>query len=149
MPLDLAALTSSPGLPGAADRDYPATVEACAAAWADALQAYAAAVVPPSTTVAAAAAALEPALVAAFRAGSLAAIDEALRVFAVAVGAGMAPLYAPIAPTSGPGLAARLAGGSPPTRAAGVALVATCIDTWLRLGTATQVAPPFTVLPWS
>jgi hypothetical protein len=148
VPLDPGALRS--GLPGAAGADYPSTLEACAKAWAGAVTAWAAGVVPPSATVAAAGTALEGALVAAFKAQSLTAVDAALLAFAVQVGGGMAPAFVAVPPAGPPGLAQLLAGARAETRQAGVEMVAAALDAWLRTGTATLAAPPNTLVPaWS
>lgn len=147
MPLLISALQT--GLPGAGEADYPTTIEGCAAAWRQAIEGWAAGIVPPSTTVGAAAAALEGQLVAAFTASSLSAVDDALTAFALAVGVGMLPAYVAVPPAAGPGLVVLLRNARPPTRQAAIDLVAGTLDTWMRTGTATLVAPPFTVLPWT
>lgn len=152
MPLDLSALKSSPGLPGAGGAAYPATRSACAQAWADAMESYAADIVPVSTTVAAAAAALATALDSAFGAGSVsavaAAMETAFAAFATSVGGGMAG-YTPTPPATPVGFAALFAPPYPESRQDGVDAVADAIDAWLTTGTATLVAPPNTVLTWS
>jgi hypothetical protein len=135
----LEALFSSP----------PDTTAACASAWADALELYAAAVVPPSTAVAAASSALASALVAAFEApgGAPPGFDTAFATFAAAVGAGMLPANV-ATPPGPPGVAAQLA--SPiSTHAAAAASWAQWLDTWFRTGSAELVAPPHTVVLWT
>ena len=93
VPLDLAALTTSPGLPGAGDRAYPPSLELAAHEWAVAAGAWAAGIVPPSTTVATATATLEAALVWAFRSEIAAtAIDDAFAAFATTTVIGMLPM---------------------------------------------------------
>lgn len=127
----------------------PLLVGECADAWGQALQGYAAGVVPPSTTVAAAASTLAAALAAAFATPVAAPpIDAAFTAFAAAVGAGMAPAFAPIPPPAPLGIASLLA-SSPPTHAAAAASFASLIDAWFHTGSATLVAPPFTVVPWT
>ena len=146
MPLVLAALQSDLEALFAAP---PATIAQCAQAWADATSSYASAIVPPSTTVAAAGATLSTALAAAFALPSAAAaMDAAFLAFATAVGLGMAG-YTPVPPPAPLGVAAQIAGPKPTTHAAAATAFATLIDTWMRTGTATLIAPPFTVLPWS
>jgi len=152
MPLNLAALTSSPGLPGAGGRDYPLTRELCAAEWGTAVGAYAAAIVPPSLTVSAAQASLQTALLAAFSSpfpGSLAQLELAFKTFATSVGLGMAPAFVAVPPVGPVGFSAAFAPPYAPSRAEAIARLASVIDTWMRTGLATMVAPPYTVLPWS
>lgn len=127
----------------------PPTRLECGEAWAAAMSAYAASVVPPSTTVEAAAASLATALAAAFEnpaAASL--VDAAFTLFATSVAVGMAPTFTGAPPPSPLGIAALLA-SSAPTHAAGALAFASLIDSWFKTGTATLVAPPFTVVPWS
>jgi hypothetical protein len=105
----------------------PLTRPECAQAWADAVNGYAAALVPASTTVAAGIPPLASALAAAFGTPSAAsAFDAAFAAFAVTVAAGMLPTFA-----------------------GGAAAFAALIDAWFRTGTATLVAPPNTLVPWS
>jgi hypothetical protein len=125
----------------------PPGAAACADAWACAMLDYAAAVVPPSATVGAAADALALALEAACATPAAAPpVDAAFAAFAVTVGGGMAPAYAATPPPAPLGIAALLA-APVPTHAAAATLFAGLIDTWFRTGSATLVAPPFTVLP--
>lgn len=127
----------------------PATRAACAQAWADAMAAYATGIVPPSSTVAAAATTLAGALTAAFAAPSaVAGMESAFAAFAAAVGLGMAG-YTPVPPPSPVGFAVQFAGPKPATHAAAASQVSDLIHAWLPLGTATLIAPPFTVVPWS
>jgi hypothetical protein len=146
MPLNPAALTSSPGLPGAGGRDYPATRELCAHEWAEAMRVYAAAITPPSSSVAAAAAALEAALVSAFATTSAAApLESAFAAFALSVGGGMVG-FLPTPPPAPVGFAALLTMSNPaPTRSAAVANIAATIDAWMHTGVATNLVG---VYPW-
>lgn len=127
----------------------PPTAPECAAAWADAARAHAAGVVPPSTTVESAATTLEGLLASAFATPAAAAlVDAAFSAFALTLGLGMAPLYTATPPPAPLGVATLLA-ASQPTHAAAAAAFASLVDTWIRTGTATLVAPPNTVVPWT
>jgi hypothetical protein len=151
MPLLITALTASPGLPGAAGRDYPLTVAECATEWADAVQAWAAGIVPPSATVSAAAQTLAAQLTGAFQAADpvsvLAAIEAAFAAFAATVGAGMAG-YVPVPPVAPIGFAQLMATAAQ-TRVEGVQKVASALDAWMRTGVSTLAVTPFTVVPWT
>lgn len=116
--------------------------------WADAVRDYAAPIVPPSTTVAAAADALAAALVTAFGTPSVPGMEAAFGAFAVAVGGGMAG-FTPVPPPGPVGFAALFTGPYPETSAAAAQIVAARIHAWLATGTATLVAPPNTLTPWS
>jgi hypothetical protein len=127
----------------------PPAAPACADAWSAAMLDYAAGVVPPSTTVSVAADALAAALAAAFATpAAVPAVDAAFSAFAASVGLGMAPAYTALPPPAPLGIAALLATPAPSHTAAAAAF-ASLIDTWCRTGTATLVAPPFTVVPWT
>lgn len=146
MPLALSALQS--GIENVA-ANPPATAAQCAQAWADAVQAYAAGIVPPSATVAAAAAALAGGLASAFQSPAAApGMEAAFAAFAGSLGGGMAG-YVPTPPAGPVGFADQFAGPAPPSHAAAASAVAGRIDTWLRTGLSTLIAPPFTVVPWS
>lgn len=151
MPLLLSALKTSPGLPGAGGADYPATRIACAQAWADAAQAWAAGIVPASTAVTAAAASLATALNSAFGGASSAAVASAMEsaflAFATAIGVGMAG-YTPVPPPGPIGFSTLFATNAS-TRQAGVDKVADALDTWMRTGSSTLIAPPNTVVDWT
>jgi hypothetical protein len=148
MPLVLASLQS--GLQSCF-ADPPATYAECAQAWADAAQAWAAAIVPASTTVSAAAAALSSALAGAFAApDAIPGMESAFAAFAVTVGGGMAAAgYAPTPPAGPVGLVTEFAEPLPETHAEAATAIAGIIDTWMRTGIATLIAPPFTIVPWS
>jgi hypothetical protein len=146
MPLALPALQA--GLQNAF-AEPPATVAQCAQAWADAVQAYAAAVVPPSPQVASAAATLATALQSAFSAPDAApGMESAFTNFALTVGAGMAPAFVAVPPPGPVGFPQQFAGPKPATHAAAAQAIATLIDTWMKTGSATPAAggPP---VPWS
>lgn len=146
MPLNTAGLQSDLE---ALFADAPATAAECAQAWADAAEAWASGIVPPSTTVTAAKGALAASLAGAFATPAAAPLMEtAFLTFATAVGLGMAG-YAPVPPPAPIGLAVQFAGPKPPTHAAAAQQIGTLIDTWMKTGTATLLAPPFTVVPWS
>lgn len=121
----------------------------CAQAWADAVNGYAAAIVPASTAVAAAVATLASSLASAFGAPSAASpFDAAFAAFAVTVAGGMLPAFAGVPPAAPLNVAAQL-GIVQPSHAAAAAAWAAMIDAWFRTGTATLVAPPNTLVPWS
>lgn len=146
MPLNPASLQSSLESLFAAP---PATRAACAQAWADAVNGYAASIVPASTTVAAAVATLAGSLASAFAAPSAASpFDAAFAACAVTIAAGMLPLFTGVPPPA-PLNIASLLGSSQPSHAAAAAAFASLIDTWFRTGTGVLVAPPNTVVPWS
>lgn len=146
MPLNAAALQSSLASLFATP---PATRAACAQAWADAVNGYASAIVPASTTVAAGVAALSSSLASAFAAPSAASpFDAAFAAFAVTVAGGMLPAFTGVPPAAPLNIASLLA-TTQPTHAAAAAAWASLIDAWFRTGTATLVAPPNTLVPWS
>ncbi|HET9954092.1 MAG TPA: hypothetical protein VFQ61_06295 [Polyangiaceae bacterium] len=146
MPLDIGLLQSSLESVAA---NPPATSPECAHAWAEAVRSYAEGIVPPSAAVAGAAATLEGALASAFASPAAApAMEAAFASFAATVGGGMAG-FAPTPPAAPVGFAQLFAGPKPATHAAAASALAALIDTWLRLGIATLVAPPNTPTPWS
>lgn len=127
-----------------------ATAPACAALWAAAFGSYAAGVVPPSTTVAAAQATLQSALAAPFATPSApAAMDLAFTAAAATIGTGMAPAFTAVPPPTPIGWLTLLALPYPTTAAAAAAEIAAAIHAWMLTGTATLVAPPNTLSPWS
>jgi hypothetical protein len=137
MALNLAALKSSPGLPGAGNADYPPTLAACVTAWCAAIQAWASAVVPASTTVAAATATLNGALTAAFgTTGAAAAMETAMTAFGATVGGGMAPAFVAVPPPAPVGFATLFSSNSA-TKQGGVDKVADALHAWALTGTAT------------
>lgn len=127
----------------------PAAAAACAQAWSDAVNGYAAAIVPPSTTVAAGILALTGALTSAFSSPSAAAAyDAAFAAFATTVAAGMLPAFTGVPPPAPLNIAAQLAIPQS-SHAAAAAAFAALLDGWFRTGTAVLVAPPNTLVPWS
>lgn len=129
----------------------PADAAGCAQAWGDAMAAYGAGIVPASTTVSAAATALTGALTTAFGAPDAApAMESAFSAFALSVGGGMAAAgFAATPPPSPVGFAALFSGPKPATHAAAAESIGSAIDTWMRTGIATLIAPPNTAAPWS
>ena len=148
MPLNLAALTTTPGLPGAGSKPYPSSVMTAAQEWAAAMKAYVAAMVPPSTAVDAAATALEGALIAAFSMKPAApSLEAAFAAFAATLSGGMAPAV-PVVPPAPVGFADLFLMPPAATSLEGIARVAGKIDIWMRTGTA--VFPPATAaLIWA
>lgn len=146
MPLALPALQS--GLQ-AVFASPPPDAAGCAQGWADAVGAYAAGIVPPSTAVSSAKSALAGALATAFASpNAIPAMETAFTAFAASVGLGMAG-FAPIPPPAPVGFAAQFGGPAPATHAAAASAIAALIDTWMRTGSATLVAPPNTLTPWT
>lgn len=129
----------------------PPGASGCAQAWADAMGSYAGAVVPPSTTISAAKSTLQAALTAAFSAPNAApAMESAFTSFAATVGLGMAGAGFAATPPPGPvGLAVLFSGPKPPTHSAAALQISSAIDTWMRTGIATLIAPPNTPQPWA
>jgi hypothetical protein len=128
----------------------PPDAGACGAAWGDAVKDYAGGLVPPSTAVAAAAGALGGALGAAFAAADAApGMESAFSAFGASVALGQAPLFTGAPPAGPVGFASQFAGPKPETHGAAASAIASLIDTWMRSGTATLVAPPNTITPWS
>ena len=127
----------------------PPDAAGCAQGWANAMQAYAAGIVPASTTVTAAASALSGALASAFAApNSAPAMELAFTAFGASVGLGMAG-FAPVPPVAPVGFAPLFAGPKPATAADAAQSIGSQIDTWMKTGVSTLVAPPFTVTPWT
>jgi len=148
MPLALPALTSQLQSLFA---NPPPDAAACAQAWGNAMGAYASAVIPASTTVAAAASALSAALAGPFGAPNAApAMESAFAQFALTVGGGMAAAgFAAVPPPAPVGFAPLFAGPKPASHADAAQSIAGQIDTWMKTGTATLVAPPNTLVPWT
>lgn len=146
MPLNAGSLSS--GL-ASLFSDPPPDAGACAAQWASAVSSWCSGIVPASAGVSGAASTLQGALSSAFATPNCApAMEAAFAAFAVTVGAGMAG-YAPTPPPAPVGFAPQFAGAKPPTAAAAASAIASLIDTWMRLGIGTLIAPPNTPLPWS
>lgn len=146
MPLDAPGLKSALAANAA---DPAEDAPGCAAAWADAMGAYASGIVPPSTTVSAARDALEAALTTAFLTPLAApGMEAAFAAFAATVGGGMAG-YVPTPPAAPVGFAAGFAGPKPSTHPAAGEQYGQLIHDWMTTGSSTLVAPPNTVVPWS
>lgn len=121
----------------------------CAQQWATAMSNYASGVIPASTTVSAAAAALVAPLTAAFSSPAAApAMEIAFATFATSVGLGMVG-YTPVPPASPVGFADQFSGPHPLTHADAAQQIAGIIHSWMTTGSATLIAPPNTVVPWS
>jgi hypothetical protein len=75
-------------------------------------------------------------------------METGFAAFAAAVGLGMAG-YTPVPPAAPVGFATQFAGPKPETHAAAAQEIASLINDWLTTGSATLIAPPFTVVPWS
>lgn len=129
----------------------PPSSAACGQAWANAVGAYAASVVPPSTTVSAATSTLAGALAGAFASPAAApGMETAFLSFATTLGLGMAGAGFTGAPPVAPvGFAPQFAGPKPLTHDAAAQTLATLIDTWMKTGIATLIAPPNTPQPWT
>lgn len=123
----------------------PGDEATAAAGWASAIQTLCAGIVPASTTVAAAAATLQGAL-AGFNAPDATAgkTDAAMTAFAATVGGGMAG-YTPTPPPAPLGISFS---NTSDAQAAADAFI-DAVDTWLKTGSSTLIAPPNTVVPWS
>lgn len=146
MPLALPALTS--GLQSLF-ASPPPDAASCANAWGNAVSSWCAGIVPPSTTVSAAASTLTSALSSAFGTPDCApAMESAFVAFAVTVGGGMVG-YAPTPPPAPVGFAAQFSGPKPATATDAASQIASRIDTWMRTGIGTLIAPPNTPVPWN
>lgn len=157
MPLAIGALKASPGLPGAGANTAAPSGAAAAQLWATAVGAWAAGIVPASVGVAAAQSALQATLAGLFgtprsTAGEIATLAGALEsahvAFATAVGLGMAG-YTPVPPPGPIGFLAILTAGPRDSSQEAADEIADALDAWMRTGTATLIAPPNTVTPWS
>jgi hypothetical protein len=127
----------------------PPDAAGCAQAWAAAMTAYATGIVPPSPAVAGAASTLQGTLAAAFGAPNAApAMESAFTSFAATVGLGMAGFVA-VPPPAPVGFAALFSGPKPATHQAAADSIGGAIDTWMKTGVSTLIAPPNTVTPWS
>lgn len=143
---DLEALFASPS----------GTLATLAGQWGSALSSYASAIVPASAAVASATAALETTLAGVFSTSGTgpdkaADMEAAFLSWATAIGAGMVG-YTPTPPPGSIGFAAEFAkdpGDWKTTHAQAATFWSAAIDTWMKTGTATLIAPPNTVVPWS
>lgn len=156
MPLLIAALESTPGLPGAGTNTSGANATAVANTWATAVGAWAAAILPPSTTVTAAKATLQTTLATLFAANHAtselsafaSSLESAHLAFATTVGGGMAG-YAPTPPIGQIGFAGLLTAPAKSSGQDAANAIASALDTWMKTGIATLAVTPFTVVPWS
>lgn len=157
MPLLIAAMKASPGLPGAGANGPLENAAQVAQVWAAAVGAWAAGIVPPSSTVSAAQATLEGTLAGLLatphasgaEVASLASSLEAAHLaFATAVGGGMAG-YTPVPPVAPAGFLAILTASPRDTSQEAADEISDALDSWMRTGVSTLIAPPFTVVPWS
>jgi hypothetical protein len=148
MPLNLGALQN--GLQSVAD-NAPKGPAAAGQAWADAVQSYASGVIPASTTVSAATATLAGALATAFSGGAAApGMESALASFALTVAGGMAAAgFAGVPPVGPVGFATQFGGPKPQNHADAASQLASLIDSWMKTGTATLIAPPNTPVTWT
>jgi hypothetical protein len=124
----------------------------CGQQWAEAVKAYASAIVPPVPPPAleSAVAALAGALGGAFASPSATGgMESGFAAFGAALAAGMAPAFTGVPPAGLVGFAAQFGGAAPATHGEAAGAIAGRIDAWLKTGTATLVAPPFTTTPWS
>jgi hypothetical protein len=146
MPLELPALTS--GLQSVF-AEPPDDAAGCANGWVSAVESWAGAIIPASTTVSAAVSTLNGALASAFSAPDAASpMESAFAAFAVTVGAGMVG-YTPTPPAGQVGFASQFAGAKPTTAADAANQIASLIDTWMKTGLSTLIAPPNTPTPWT
>lgn len=143
---------NGPGMKSALQSGFSAGYTSYAAAgngWGNAVQTGTASIVPPSTTVAAAVATLKTALTSAFAApNSIPAMTTAFTAFATTVAAGMLPTYTGVPPAA-PINFASVFGSTYTNHSDPAQAISDLIVNWLKTGTATLVAPPNTVIPWS
>jgi len=132
--------------------DPPETAAACARKWADAMRDYTLPIVPPSTTVTIAAETLAATLTPIFQtslsaATTAAAMEAAWAVYAVSVGAGMAPGYVATPPPGIVGFSG-LFGVRPMTHHEAAESFSLSIHIWMATGLAVPV-PAGPSVPWS
>lgn len=143
---------NGPGMKSALQTGFSSgatTYAAAANSWGDAVQTGTASIIPASTTVAAAATTLKTALAAAFAASNaVPGMVTAFTAFAVTVAAGQLPLYTGVPPAS-PIDFASIFSSPRDSHSDAAQAVSDLIETWLKTGSATLVAPPNTVVPWS
>jgi hypothetical protein len=129
---------------------FPETHELAAERWATAFDTYAKAVVPPSLTSEVAKAAFVSTFLGMNFSNGVIQFPLCFVNYAAALAPGMAPLNTGVPPIGIPIFAPIYAigygGGS---SAACIALLVNILDTWIKTGTATLVAPPNTVVNWS
>jgi hypothetical protein len=151
MTLDINKLTS--GLKNLFEAP-PASFSGCADQWAAAVYDYSMLVVPISTTAAVARDVLAASLTASFTASvdvttTANSMENAFTAYATTLAAGMLPAYAGVAPTGGVGFADIFSAAPSAVVDLAVAAFTTKIDLWFKLGTATLIAPPNTVVGWT
>lgn len=133
-----------------ANENFPSTPIEVANVWSDVADALLMGVIPASTTASAAKSAFIGIMSAvnSNTPNGLMLLDNAFVAYAATISGGMSPLYTGTPPPSPPGLPALLS--SPSTSANAVAnQIGTLLSTWAKTGTATLVAPPFTVSAWT
>lgn len=125
------------------------TFPAAAHGWAQAVQTGCSGIIPASTTVTAACTTLEGALTTAFAApNAIPGMVTAFTAFAVTVALGMLPAFTGVPPAA-PINFASVFGSTYDSHSNAAQAISNLIVAWLKTGTATLVAPPFTVVPWS
>jgi hypothetical protein len=75
-------------------------------------------------------------------------MESAFAAFAVTVGGGMVG-FTPTPPAAPVGFASQFGGPKPATAADAASQIASLIDTWMRSGIGTLIAPPNTPTPWT
>ena len=149
MPLNVAALSN--GL-ASCFASPAADAAGCGQQWADAVKDYAVGIVPPvpAPALEAAATALAGALGGAFsNPSAIPAMEQGFAAFGAAMALGMAPAFAGVPPAGPVGFAAQFGGSPPQTHGEAAGAIAGRIQAWMQTGSATLVAPPNTVTPWS
>ncbi len=127
----------------------PSTHAEAADLWAQALVDYASDVVPPSVGVSALKGALVGVFTGAFSSVAAAPLMEpAMTTFGAGVGAGMAPAFVAVPPAGPVGFALLWVSTTDNTDQAADDL-ASAIDTWMKTGKATAIAPGSTPINWS
>lgn len=145
MPLDAATLKLAIEAIGP-----QASIASAAAAWANAIGAYASSVVPASGAVAAAQATLQTALAVAFATPAAAApMEAAMFAFATTVAGGMAGFAPTTIPILGGVGFASLFVSPRSTAAAAAEAIADSIHAWMTTGKSTLSVPPATLTPWT
>ena len=125
----------------------------CANQWAEAVYNYSFLVIPTSTTAAAAKEALAASLNSAFSTSVSAAVtatnmEAAFSAYATTLAIGMLPAYTGIPPAGSIGFVDIFEGEPPVDVTTAVTTFSSAISSWFLTGTATLVAPPYTVLTW-
>jgi hypothetical protein len=133
--------------------DPPETAALCAREWADAMRDYTLPIVPTSTTVAVAAEALAATLTPIFETSlsaptTASGMEAAWAVFAVTVGSGMLPDWAPTPPPGIVGFLTLFEAPRPLTHREAAANFAQAIHLWMITGLATNTSTSATV-SWS